>query len=114
MVEEKEIVVEVKDLVKKFDDRIILNGVNLKIPRGEIFVIMGGTIMVLGWVYAGCVIYAGRCLAKRKRYLYCLVMAGICCLFFPFGTALGVFAIIVLIRPSVKELFGSSSRIEPT
>jgi phospholipid/cholesterol/gamma-HCH transport system ATP-binding protein len=43
MVEEKEIVVEVKDLVKKFDDRTVLDGVNLSITRGEIFVIMGGS-----------------------------------------------------------------------
>lgn len=40
---EKEIVVEVKDLVKKFGERIVLNGVNLRINKGETFVIMGGS-----------------------------------------------------------------------
>jgi len=40
---EKEVVIEVKDLVKKFGDRTILNGVNLKIHKGETFVIMGGS-----------------------------------------------------------------------
>jgi hypothetical protein len=32
-------------------------------------------------------------------------MAAISCIFMPFGTVLGVFTIIVLLRPSVKELF---------
>ena len=27
------------------------------------------------------------------------------CAFFPFGTVLGIFSIIVLIRPSVKQMF---------
>jgi hypothetical protein len=38
--------------------------------------------------------------------LYCLVVAGIECIFMPFGTVLGVFTIIVLMRPSVRNLFG--------
>jgi hypothetical protein len=33
-------------------------------------------------------------------------MAGIECIFMPVGTVLGVFTIIVLMRDSVKELFG--------
>lgn len=41
--EEREVVIEVKDLVKKFGDRTVLNGINLKIYRGETFVIMGGS-----------------------------------------------------------------------
>ncbi|MBD3426617.1 MAG: ATP-binding cassette domain-containing protein [Candidatus Omnitrophica bacterium] len=40
---EREVVVEVKDLVKKFGDRPVLNGVDLKVYRGETFVIMGGS-----------------------------------------------------------------------
>ena len=40
---EREVVVEIKDLVRSFGDRVILDGVNLKIYRGETFVIMGGS-----------------------------------------------------------------------
>ncbi|HPN73434.1 MAG TPA: ABC transporter ATP-binding protein [Candidatus Omnitrophota bacterium] len=40
---EKEVVAEVKDLVKKFGSRTVLNGVNLKIYKGETCVIMGGS-----------------------------------------------------------------------
>ena len=39
----KEIVIKTENLIKKFGDRTILNGVNLKIERGETFVIMGGS-----------------------------------------------------------------------
>jgi hypothetical protein len=32
-------------------------------------------------------------------------MTALSCVFFPFGTVLGVFTIIVLARPSFRELF---------
>ena len=40
---QKEIIISTKDLVKKFGDRAILNGITLDIYRGETFVIMGGS-----------------------------------------------------------------------
>jgi len=40
---EKEIAIKVENLVKKFGERTILNGVNLEISKGETFVIMGGS-----------------------------------------------------------------------
>jgi hypothetical protein len=76
---------------------------------GWMFVIIAGGFILLGWTYAICLACAGRFLAGRKHYLFCLIIAGLSCLFFPFGTALGVFAIIVLIRPSVKEMFTPST-----
>lgn len=41
--EERKVVIEVKDLVKKFGNRAVLKGVNLKVYEGETFVIMGGS-----------------------------------------------------------------------
>jgi len=61
--------------------------------------------MSFGWIFAVIIFLTGRFLAKRKRYMFCLVIACVECLFMPFGTVLGVFTIIVLMRPSVKELF---------
>ncbi len=72
---------------------------------GLFFVAIAGSIMLFGWIFAGCIAFAGRCIATRKRYMFCLVMAGIQCAFTPFGTVLGIFTILVLVRPSVKELF---------
>jgi phospholipid/cholesterol/gamma-HCH transport system ATP-binding protein len=40
---EKEAVIRVKDLVRTFGDRTVLDGVNLDVYRGETFVIMGGS-----------------------------------------------------------------------
>jgi hypothetical protein len=73
---------------------------------GWIFIGVAVVTMVLMWGGAIALIVAGRKLASRSGYLYCLVVAGMECIFFPFGTVLGVFTIIVLMRPAVKELFG--------
>jgi hypothetical protein len=74
---------------------------------GLFFVVIAGSIILIGWAFAICIILAGRFITKRKNYMFCLVMAGIECMFTPFGTVLGVFTIITLVRPSVKELFES-------
>ena len=72
---------------------------------GWLFAIIGGTIVIIGWVFAICVIIAGRFLSLHKHHLFCLVIAGIECIFIPFGTVLGVFTIIVLTRESTKQMF---------
>jgi hypothetical protein len=73
---------------------------------GRLFVIFASLFIILGWTMAGFILTAGRFLARRKHYKFCLVMAGVECLFMPFGTILGVFTIIVLTREPAKQLFG--------
>jgi hypothetical protein len=75
---------------------------------GVLLVMIAMVAILAGWTLAICLIIAGRSLAKRRRYMFCLVMAAISCVFMPFGTVLGVFTIIVLMRPSVKELFAAA------
>ncbi len=85
-----------------------LKGSNGAIPPpffGWLFALMGVFFVLLGWGFAICLITAGRFLARRKKYLFCLVMAAISCMFAPFGTILGVFTIIMLQRPAIKEQF---------
>jgi hypothetical protein len=72
---------------------------------GLLFTLIGGAFVLAGWTLAGCMFAVGRSIAARKRYYFCIVVAAISCAFFPFGTVLGVFSIIVLSRPSVKALF---------
>jgi hypothetical protein len=72
---------------------------------GWFFVVFASAFILAGWTFAVLVAWAGRCLNRRKHYTFCLVMAGVACLFMPFGTVLGVFTIIVLVRPAVKTLF---------
>ena len=62
--------------------------------------------LVLGLGFATLIAFAGRSLAERRRYTYCLVVAAMLCLFVPFGTVLGVLTIVVLVQAPVKALFG--------
>jgi hypothetical protein len=72
---------------------------------GWLFIAIAAVLILIGWSIAVMILIAGRSLARRVRYTYCFVVAAISCIFFPFGTALGIFTIIVLARPSVKSLF---------
>lgn len=65
-----------------------------------------GCFMVLGWLFAGLTIYSGVCIKQRRHRVFSFVMAVLNCLSFPFGTALGVFTMIVLSRPSIKRMYG--------
>jgi len=72
---------------------------------GVMFAVMGSIFVLIGWSFAACMFVAGRSISARKRYTFCFVVAALSCAFFPFGTVLGVFTIMVLSRPSVKEIF---------
>ena len=72
---------------------------------GLMFTLFPLVMMIAGWTLGALTLYAGRCLAHRRRYTFCLVLAGIQCAFMPFGTVLGVFTLVVLLRPGVKERF---------
>ena len=74
-------------------------------PVGLGIMAFAALFIAAGWTLAALMALAGRSLAQRKRYTFCLVMGGVECLFMPVGTVLGVFTIIVLVRDSVKELF---------
>ncbi len=76
---------------------------------GWFFVIFAALFIISGWVLAGFVITAGRFLARHRHRLFCFVIAAIECAFVPFGTVLGIFTIIVLMRESVKELFSKEA-----
>ena len=72
---------------------------------GWIFVIMGSIFILMGWSISICIIIAGEKLKARKSRLYCMVIAGIECMFTPFGTVLGVFTLIELNKEPTKALF---------
>lgn len=72
---------------------------------GWIFVVMGSIFITAGLIMAGLILTTGRFIARRKHQTFCFVMGCVECLFFPFGTALGVFTIVLLNRSSVKLLF---------
>ncbi len=68
---------------------------------------------LLLWALTVCLVLTGRFLSQRRGYIFCLVVAGILCAWFPFGTVLGVFTFVVLTRPSVRELFRRPAALLP-
>ncbi|RCS49151.1 hypothetical protein DTL42_11450 [Bremerella cremea] len=68
-------------------------------------------LIILGLAVAlmACQVIAAFSIQKRRHYTFCLVIAGINCLFVPIGTILGVATFFVLVRPSVKRMFEQSS-----
>ena len=73
---------------------------------GWLFVVLPLAFIIVGVTLAICIAVTGRKIGQRTGYLYCLVVAGLECMFMPFGTVLGVLTLLVLLRPSVKLLFG--------
>src|SRR5437762_373537 len=75
---------------------------------GLLLAFVGGAIIICGWTIGICTIYSGRCIQHRVRRTFSIVVAAINCVLFPLGTALGVFTLIVLMRDSVRRLYGAS------
>ncbi|MEI7750564.1 MAG: hypothetical protein WCJ71_00610 [Candidatus Omnitrophota bacterium] len=76
---------------------------------GLLFLVLGSIFILLGWGTAFCVILAGRKLGQCKNWTFCVVMAGIQCMMVPFGTLLGVFTILTLVKDPVKQMFSGNS-----
>lgn len=68
--------------------------------------------MIRSAIYAGVQIffianmaYGASLIRKRANHMHLFVSSIITCLVFPLGTLLGVFTIIVILRPTAKRLF---------
>ncbi len=80
---------------------------------GWILFFFGLAFFVLGVAVGLALLCSGRFLARRKHYQFSLVIACIECLFFPFGTVLGVFTLVILSRESVKTLYFPAAAASP-
>ena len=76
---------------------------------GLFFGIIGFGIFALMVTLAVLKFVVAKRLSQRRSRTLCLVVAGLSCLGIPFGTALGVFTFLVLLRPSVIRLFDASA-----
>ncbi len=76
-------------------------------PRfmGLIFIIFPAMFIIASWILAGFMIAAGTKLKRHTSRMFCLVIGGIECIIMPFGTILGIFTIVLLMKDSVKALF---------
>jgi hypothetical protein len=70
-----------------------------------LFIILPSVFILAGWTLSGFIVAAGRRLKRRVSRTFCLVIAGLECFLMPFGTVLGVFTIVVLMKDSVKQIF---------
>jgi hypothetical protein len=66
---------------------------------------MGGCAVFFGWAFGILNIISGRRITHHRSRTFSMVVAGINCIWFPFGTVLGIFTIIVLARDSVGKLY---------
>jgi hypothetical protein len=83
-------------------------------PRivGLIFLGLGLAFLILGLTIAALYFVTARSLGQHRRRTFCLVMAALSCFYIPWGTAIGICTILVLIRPEVKNLFEPQSSPE--
>jgi hypothetical protein len=72
---------------------------------GWLFLLAGLVFFVGAQTVSIAVILSGRFLKKRQHYLFSFIIGCLACMFFPFGTVLGVFTIIVLSRDAVKAKY---------
>jgi len=72
---------------------------------GYLFAGIGLVIFLFLLAIAALKFQAARCIQRRRARTFCMVVAGLSCLEFPYGTVLGVLAFIVLGRDSVELLF---------
>ena len=70
---------------------------------------MGAIMLVFGFSMALANVYAARCIARRKHRTFCLLTAGFNCLNTPLGLILGICSFLVLLRPTVEDLFAGAS-----
>lgn len=73
----------------------------------------GLVLIFIGWTVATLLVIAGRNLSRQRHHTYCMVIAAMACLFVPLGTVLGVFTLVVLTKPEVKELFDRKGQQAP-
>jgi len=73
---------------------------------GWAFVLVAAFFILCGWTLALLIAWTGRRLKRRQGWTFCFVVAAMECLLMPYGTVLGVFTLVILSRPSVKQLFG--------
>jgi outer membrane lipoprotein-sorting protein len=66
------------------------------------FYVFMGILLLTGLILN---VLSGSFLLQKKNRLFSLIIGGLNCLQIPFGTALGVFTILVLSRDSVRELY---------
>jgi hypothetical protein len=78
----------------------------------EIFIVAGIAAIALSLVYGILMMVAGGMLRKQRGYGFCFFVSILDLFGFP-SLILGIFTLIVLVRPTVKELFKGGGALPP-
>ncbi len=78
---------------------------------GWMFTGIGALVVLSGWTFGGLTVYSGWLIQCRRQPLFSKVIAAINCMQLPLGTALGIYTLLVLMRPSVVELYETPKRL---
>jgi hypothetical protein len=88
-----------------------MNSVDSEALPPWFFLGFGGLFVVVGAISIVLRLLVAKFLRERRASGFCMFVAAISCIDFPYGTILGVCTIITLTRPSVRDLY--SGRDEP-
>ena len=81
-------------------------------PPAEFFALFKVFYVIFGaWFTISGILnlISGICLRARKYRTFSIVVASVDCLHIPFGTVLGVFSLVVLVRDSVRDLYAANT-----
>lgn len=80
---------------------------------GILFTSIAGFVILAAITLGAVIALGGRNLQRRGSWIFGMVVACLMLLSVPLGTVLGVFTIIVLLRPNVKAVFQSKGQTNP-
>lgn len=82
-------------------------------PRSELIVdVMMLLIFILQVAFGILIVVTAHKINNRRSRIFCIVIATIECIFWPIGTFLGIFTIIVLRKKSVIKIFESDDNVD--
>lgn len=73
---------------------------------GQMVVFLFASITLMVLLHAAVVAWVGWYIARNRRYWVVYIFSLLDCTYVPFGTIIGIWALVVLNRPSVKTRFG--------
>lgn len=76
---------------------------------GAVVLVIFGAVALFMLFKMVIMILAGRAFGRRSGYVMCMVGACMALINIPLGTALGVFALITLMKPGVRERLGGGT-----
>ena len=77
---------------------------------GAFFALLGLLIGLVSLTLGILTIISGRLMRKRRCRIFSIVIGAINCMSLPFGTVLGIFTLIVLMRDSVRRLYDEAAK----